>query len=170
MTISEAALMAQRWPQGWDSSKALDHLNKIQPKIVILKTLWYPEIVDALEASAREYLISIGLADSSITTWQVPGSFELPLASQWAFEGSLRGQKAPADWVIALGCVLKGGTPHFDFVCQATSQALMQIQSRYSKPFGFGVLTVNSLSQALERKNKGAEAAQAAVLMALLKT
>jgi 6,7-dimethyl-8-ribityllumazine synthase len=161
MTLSEAALMAQRLPQGWTPESLRKFLEQRRPRVVILRTLWYPEILGALENSAREYLKAIGLPSELVKLHEVPGSYELPLAAQWAFEGG-------ADIVLALGCVLKGETPHFDFVCQATSQGLMDVQLKTSKPLGFGVLTVSSLDQAMARTNKGAEAAQAAVFMALL--
>jgi len=168
MTVSEAALMAERLPQGWDKIKIGNFIQERQLKVVVLKTLWYPEIIGALEASACEYLAAIGFSKDAIQVFEVPGSYELPLSAKWAYDGQLKGQKSLADIVITLGCVLQGDTPHFDFVCQACTQGLTSVQLAYGKPMGFGVLTVSSLEQATARLNKGAEAAQAAVFMALL--
>ena len=170
MTIAESAKMLERWPKGWDLAKVRLLVEKRKPRVVILKTLWYPEIMDSLLDSAKGYFVGAGFSDDDLVVVDVPGSFELPLASEWAFEGQLEGQKDAADIVIALGCVLKGGTPHFDFVCSATSQGLMNAQQKYKKALGFGVLTVDNLEQALDRRSKGAEAAQAALFMHLIRS
>jgi 6,7-dimethyl-8-ribityllumazine synthase len=96
----------------------------------------------------------------------VPGSFELPLAAELCL--SSPGGKV-VDAVIALGCVVKGSTPHFQFVCDSMSQGLMNVSVKHQKPVGFGVLTVDNIEQALARKDKGAEAAQAALAMSLFR-
>jgi 6,7-dimethyl-8-ribityllumazine synthase len=170
MTLSEAAKMLERWPQGWDRAKVRTLIEKRKPRVVILKTLWYPEVIDGLVESAKSYFQGAGFAAADLVVVDIPGSFELPLASEWAFEGQLEGQKDAADIVVALGCVVKGGTPHFEFVCSATSQGLMRAQQKYKKALGFGVLTVDNLDQAIERRSKGAEAAQAALFMHLIRS
>lgn len=170
MTLSEAAKMLERWPQGWNRERAAEALKKRSPRVVILKTLWYPEVIENLSESAQAYLKGAGVPADEILVVEVPGSFELPLATEWAFEGVLAGQKSPADFVIALGCVIQGDTPHFDFVCAACTNGLMEAQQKYKKALGFGVLTVNNLDQAVARRSKGAEAAQAALFMHLTRT
>ncbi|MEO5668984.1 MAG: 6,7-dimethyl-8-ribityllumazine synthase [Bdellovibrionota bacterium] len=169
MTLSESAKMLERWPQGWSLPKVQTLIEKRKPRIVILKTLWYPEVMDGLVASAKSYFTDAGFVPADLLVLDVPGSFELPLASEWAFEGVLEGQKGPADIVVALGCVLRGETPHFDFVCSAASQGLMNAQQKYKKALGFGVLTVDNLDQAIARRSKGTEAAQAALFMHLIR-
>jgi 6,7-dimethyl-8-ribityllumazine synthase len=102
------------------------------------------------------------------TVVRVPGAFELPLAAQWAAEDG-------ADAIIALGVVIQGDTPHFDYVCKAATDGLNRVQLDYSVPVGFGLLTVDTEKQALDRagldgskEDKGAEAVEAAILMARL--
>ena len=98
----------------------------------------------------------------------MPGAFELPLAAQKAIE-------AGADAVVALGVVIQGDTPHFDYVCSAATEGLTRVQLDYGVPIGFGLLTVTTEQQALDRAgladsrgDKGAEAVEAAVMMAHL--
>jgi 6,7-dimethyl-8-ribityllumazine synthase len=82
-----------------------------------------------------------------IKTIYVPGSFEIPLAAQKAFEKGY-------DAVVALGLVLKGETPHFDYVCQGVTQGVMDVQLKFSKPIGYGVLMCNDLNQAIARSGR----------------
>lgn len=96
---------------------------------------------------------------------QIPGAFELPLAAKIAIESG-------ADAVIALGVVIRGETPHFDYVCKAATDGLTSLQLETSIPIGFGLLTVDTLQQALDRaglpgskEDKGKEAVQAALHM-----
>lgn len=100
---------------------------------------------------------------------RVPGAFELPLAAQYAIEDG-------ADVVIALGVVIRGGTPHFEYVCHAVTEGLTRVQLDSGVPIGFGVLTVDNEKQALDRaglkgskEDKGAEAVEAAIRMANLR-
>jgi 6,7-dimethyl-8-ribityllumazine synthase len=99
---------------------------------------------------------------------RVPGSFELALAAQAAFAGG-------ADAVVALGVIIRGGTPHFDYVASATTDGLTRVSLDAGKPVGFGVLTLDDEQQGLDRaglpgskEDKGAEAADAALRTALL--
>jgi 6,7-dimethyl-8-ribityllumazine synthase len=170
MTLSEAAKMLERWPAGWTLPKVKTFVEKRKPSVVILRTLWYPEVIEGLVSTATTFFQGAGFTTSDLLIVDVPGSFELPLASEWAFEGVLEGQKGPADVVLALGCVLRGETPHFDFVCSSASQGLMTAQQKYKKALGFGVLTVDNLDQATARRSKGAEAAQAALFMHLIRS
>jgi len=111
-------------------------------KVAIISSSWHLELCNDLVAGAQR-----GLAQASITqieTIYVPGSFEIPLASQLAFEKGF-------DAVVAVGLVLKGETPHFDYVCQAVTNGLTQIAAETGKPIGFGVLTCDNHAQAKAR-------------------
>jgi 6,7-dimethyl-8-ribityllumazine synthase len=103
-----------------------------------------------------------------VTEVRVPGSFELPVASKAALD-------AGADAVVALGVIIRGGTPHFEYVSDAATSGLTQVSILTGKPIGFGVLTLDDEQQGLDRaglegskEDKGAEAADAAVATALL--
>ena len=105
---------------------------------------------------------------TDVTIWRVPGAFELPLAAQLAAD-------AGAQAIIALGVVIQGETPHFDYVCSAATDGLTRVQLDTKVPIGFGLLTVNSEAEALARaglesskEDKGAEAVQAALSMVTL--
>jgi 6,7-dimethyl-8-ribityllumazine synthase len=121
-------------------------------------------IVDSLLAGALDTLRKHGIMDKDITIVKVPGAYELPLAVQKMVEGD------GFDVVIALGAVIRGGTPHFEYVAGECVKGLSQVSLGSGKPVAFGVLTVDSIEQAIERAgtkagNKGAEAASTAVEM-----
>ena len=135
-------------------------------QVAILVTQWHTEVTHALQAGAERALKAAG--NDTYEVWQVPGAFELPLAAKYAIEQG-------ADAVIALGCVVYGETPHFDYVCRAATDGLTRIQLDTGVPIGFGLLTVNDLQQALDRaglpdskEDKGREAVEAAITMARL--
>jgi len=135
--------------------------------VTVIVTSWHTEITDGLLAGAERSLQAAG--NDIYTVVRVPGAFELPLAAKWAAEDG-------ADAVIALGVVIRGGTPHFEYVCQAATEVLNRVQLDYGVPVGFGLLTVDNEAQALDRaglpnsrEDKGAEAVEAAILMARLK-
>lgn len=165
MTLSEAELVAQALPDGYSRTQVRDAAVSVR-RAVILKTLWYPEILNAMVQSAKDYLISSGVNPAAIEVETVPGSFELPLGVELACSHATR--RPPPDLVVALGCVLRGGTPHFEFVSRSSIDGLMRVQLDRRLPLGMGVLTVDNKEQALERKIKGAEAAQAAFFMYLM--
>jgi 6,7-dimethyl-8-ribityllumazine synthase len=136
-------------------------------QVAIVVTSWHTEITDGLLAGAERALQAAGNSEYEI--WRVPGAFELPLGAQYAID-------AGADVVIALGVVIQGDTPHFDYVCSAATDGLNRVQLDSGIPVGFGLLTVNTEQQALDRaglegskEDKGAEAVEAAVLMARLR-
>jgi 6,7-dimethyl-8-ribityllumazine synthase len=136
-------------------------------QVAIVVTSWHTEITDGLLAGAERALQAAGNSEYEI--WRVPGAFELPLGAQYAID-------AGADAVIALGVVIQGDTPHFDYVCSAATDGLNRVQLDSGIPIGFGLLTVNTEQQALDRagregskEDKGAEAVEAAVLMARLR-
>ena len=119
--------------------------------------------MDGLINGALRELDKAGAKDISL--YRIPGAFEMPLAAKWAFEQG-------ADAVIALGVVIQGETPHFDYVCDSATSGLTKVQLEVGKPVGFGLLTVDNEDQALARaglagskEDKGAEAVQAALHM-----
>ena len=121
-------------------------------------------IVDNLLAGALDSLRKHGVMDKDITIVKVPGAYELPLAVKKMVEGDR------FDAIIALGAIIRGGTPHFEYVAGECVKGLSQASLGSGKPVGFGVLTVDSIEQAIERAgakagNKGAEAASTAVEM-----
>ncbi len=127
---------------------------------------WNHAITDALRQGARETLEAHGATD--IRELWVPGSFELAAGAQLLLE------KGGLDGVICLGSVIRGETPHFDFVCQATAQGIMTVGLTFGVPVIFGVLTDNTLQQAQDRSggkhgNKGVECAVACLKMAELR-
>jgi len=135
--------------------------------VTVIVTSWHTTITDGLLAGAERALKAAGNEIYSIV--RVPGAFELPLAAQYAIEDG-------AEVVIALGVVIRGGTPHFEYVCQAVTDGLTRVQLDSGIPIGFGVLTVDDEKQALDRsglegskEDKGAEAVEAAIVMARLK-
>jgi len=136
--------------------------------VTILVTSWHSKITEALLAGAERTLKESGNDLYSVV--RVPGAFELPLAAKWAAEED-------ADAIIALGVVIRGETPHFDYVCDAATQGLTQVQLDFGVPIGFGLLTVDNEEQALDRaglpsskEDKGAEAVEAAIHMARLRS
>jgi 6,7-dimethyl-8-ribityllumazine synthase len=136
--------------------------------IGIVVAEWNTEVTTALLTGAIEYLQSMGVKDKNVIVHHVPGSFELPLGAQF-----LAAQKS-IDAVITLGCVVQGETRHFDFICNACAQGVMDVGLAFNIPVVFGVLTTNNQEQALERAggkhgNKGVEAAETALKMLTLK-
>lgn len=137
-------------------------------RFAVVVSAWNPMITSALRDGAVEVLLQHGVAMKDIHEEPVPGSYELALGAKLVIEG-----KAP-DAVIAIGSVVRGETPHFDFVCQATAQGIMQVNLETGVPVIFCVLTDDTMQQALDRSggehgNKGVEAAVAALKMATLR-
>ena len=133
-------------------------------RIALLATRWNVEVVEALLAGAEACLEDWGVAEQNIEVFYAPGAFELPLAAS-AILASGR-----FDGVVALGAVIRGDTPHFEFVAGECARGLMDVQLAICRPVGFGVLTVNTPEQALERcradkSNKGYECAAAVLEM-----
>jgi 6,7-dimethyl-8-ribityllumazine synthase len=134
-------------------------------KITIVAASWHEQIAEGLLAGAHRALAA---ANVTVTEIRVPGSFELPVVSRAALE-------AGADAVVALGVIIRGGTPHFEYVADAATSGLTQVSVMTGKPIGFGVLTLDDEQQGLERaglpgshEDKGAEAAEAAIATALI--
>ncbi len=142
-----------------------DILNAEGLKVVVVAGTWHESISDGLVAGAERELTASG------ATWRlvrVPGSFELPVVSRAVLD-------AGADAVVALGVIIRGGTPHFEYVSSAATDGLTRVALDTGKPVGFGVLTLDDEQQGLDRaglpgsrEDKGAEAAHAAIATALL--
>ena len=136
-------------------------------KIAIAAARWNDFITERLLAGARAELARLGVAEDDIDIARAPGAFELPLTAR-----SLA-QTGRYDAIVALGAVIRGATPHFDYVAGEAARGIGQTALATDTPIAFGVLTVDTLDQAIERAgakagNKGAEAAAAALEMASL--
>jgi 6,7-dimethyl-8-ribityllumazine synthase len=128
---------------------------------------WNNDITSSLLKGAEKTLKKHGVHGKDIVVKHVPGSFELTLGAQ------LLAEYDDLDGVICLGCVIRGETPHFTYICQSVTQGITQLNLDYNIPFIFGVLTTEDHQQALERAggrhgNKGVEAAVTAIKMATL--
>ncbi len=149
----------------------LNSLTGILPKnafVVLVKTEWNADIVDELERGSIHKLKE--LAVKKIMTVTVPGAVEIPFAIKNYWEYSTGKKKRKPDAFIALGCVIRGGTPHFEYVCQAVTEGIVQLNLLLPVPTIFGVLTVDNEEQAKERiggahGHKGEEAATTAIKM-----
>ena len=119
--------------------------NLPKAKVAIISSSWHLDICNDLIAGANRALEEAKVG--TIEVIFVPGSFEIPLAAQKAFEKGF-------DAVVALGLVLKGETPHFDYVCQGVTQGIIDVQLKFSKPIGYGVLMCNDLDQAIARSGR----------------
>jgi len=132
-------------------------------KIGIVVSRWNSSITEKMLNGAVKALRGNGISESNIVVARCPGSFELPLAVQ----SLLRSKEL--DGVIALGVVIRGGTPHFEYVCDAVTRGILEINLSENKPVAFGVLTTDDVKQALDRVgddgNKGGEAALALLEM-----
>ena len=136
-------------------------------RIAVVVSRFNDFVTERLLAGTLEALAAAGVKSEHITTLRVPGSFEIPLAAQRAAE---TGQ---FDGVVCLGCLIRGATPHFEYIASAVAQGLTHAAAATGVPMTFGVLTTNSAEEALERAqpgsgNKGWEAAMAAIEMATL--
>jgi len=133
--------------------------------VIIIAGQWHDVITNGMIASAQRTLEESGASHRLV---RVSGSFELPLASKIALENG-------ADAVVALGVIIRGGTPHFEYVSSATTDGLLRVMLDTGKPIGFGVLTLDDEQQGLDRaglpgstEDKGAEAAIAALSTAVV--
>lgn len=133
--------------------------------VVVVAGSWHDVITDGLIAGATRVLEASGAAFSLV---RVPGSFELPVVAKAVLD-------AGADAVVALGVIIRGGTPHFEFVSDAATSGLTRVALDTGKPVGFGVLTLDDEQQGIDRaglpgskEDKGAEAATAAIVTAAI--
>ena len=137
-------------------------------KIGIVVAEWNSDITFAMKDDAIQTLRKHGVNDSDITIRHVPGSFELTMGAQL-----MANYMPQINAIICIGCVIRGETPHFDYICQGVTLGLTQVSIKFSIPVIFGVLTTNNLQQALDRAggkygNKGVEAAVTAIKMTAL--
>lgn len=133
-------------------------------RIAIVDTAWNAHITGQLRQGAVEALEAAGVKADDIDTYQVPGAVELTFAASQLIETS------SYDAIIVFGCVIRGETPHFDYVCQSVTQGITALNADCDTPVIFGVLTVDTEQDALDRAggklgNKGSEAAEAAIKM-----
>ena len=154
-----------------DISKSnLKNTTGILPKdacIVLVRTEWNAAIVDELERGSINKLKELGV--KKLISVTAPGAVEIPFTIKNYWESSKKKKKRP-DAFIALGCVIRGGTPHFDYVCKAVTEGIVQLNLMLPVPSIFGVLTVDNEEQAKERiggryGHKGEEAALTALKM-----
>ncbi len=137
-------------------------------KVGIVVSEWNDSITNKLFEGAKQALLDNGVPETNILVRNVPGAFELPLASQIILDNT------DVDGVIAIGVVIQGETKHFDFVCQGTTQGLMNVMLEYNSPVSFCLLTDNNIQQSIDRSggihgNKGIECAIACLKMIALK-
>jgi 6,7-dimethyl-8-ribityllumazine synthase len=136
-------------------------------RFCLVVSRWNGYIVESLEKGAIDALRRHGAGDDAMTIVRVPGAFEMPVTiDRIAAKGGY-------DAIIALGAVIRGGTPHFEYVAAECVKGMAQASLKHGVPVAFGVLTVDSIEQAIERAgtkagNKGAEAAMSALEMANL--
>jgi 6,7-dimethyl-8-ribityllumazine synthase len=137
-------------------------------KFGIVWSEWNFEITQTLQKGAYATLLKNGVLPENIIIRTVPGSYELTLGAQYMAE------KTDVDAIICLGCVIQGETKHFDFICDAVAKGITELNIKYNKPVIFGVLTPNTMQQAIDRAggkhgNKGDEASVTAMKMLTLR-
>jgi 6,7-dimethyl-8-ribityllumazine synthase len=134
-------------------------------RVAVVASSWHEDVMAGLVAGATRALVEAGVAQMEVV--RVPGAFELPVVA-------LTAARSGFDAVVALGVVIRGGTPHFDYVCSAATDGLTRVALDTGVPVGFGLLTCDDEQQALDRaglptssQDKGYEAAQAAAVTAV---
>ncbi|MGM9846378.1 MAG: 6,7-dimethyl-8-ribityllumazine synthase [Muribaculaceae bacterium] len=133
-------------------------------RVAIVAAEWNSNITNALTEGALGVFKAEGFSKDQVDVFHVPGAIELTFAASQLIEASLY------DAIIVFGCVIRGGTPHFDYVCQSVTQGITSLNADCDIPVIFGVLTVDCEQDAIDRAggklgNKGAEAAEAAIKM-----
>ncbi|WP_295882141.1 6,7-dimethyl-8-ribityllumazine synthase [uncultured Thiohalocapsa sp.] len=139
-------------------------LRADQGRFCLVVSRWNSYIVESLEKGAIDTLLRHGADEANLTIVRVPGAFEMPVTIERI------AAKGGFDAIIALGAVIRGGTPHFEYVAGECVKGIAQVSLKHAVPVAFGVLTVDSIEQAIERAgtkagNKGAEAAMSALEM-----
>ena len=141
--------------------KSIDgHMKADGLKVAIVATRFNDFIVDRLVGGAMDFLTRHGMNPDDACIIRVPGAFEMPLVCKKVAESG------KYDGIVAVGCVIRGGTPHFDYVCSECAKGVAQVELASGTPIGFGLLTCDNLEQAIDRAgvkagNKGVEAASA---------
>jgi len=142
------------------------------PHVMIVEARYYAHILDEM---VRGAIAALDAAGASYERFAVPGAFEIPAAIRFAVAAQGQGaREARFDGYVALGCVIRGETTHYDYVCNESAHGLQELALRHDLAIGFGILTVENEAQALarariDRKNKGGEAANACLAMIELK-
>lgn len=136
-------------------------------RVAVVVSRYHEDITERLLNGALDALAAAGVSGDAVDVLRVPGAFEIPMAAQRAAEAGR------VQAVVCLGCLVKGATPHFDFIASACAHGITAASSATGVPMSFGVLTTNSIEEAFERAapgeaNKGREAALAALAMAQL--
>jgi 6,7-dimethyl-8-ribityllumazine synthase len=131
-----------------------------QVHIGISAAKWNSMVTDEMVEGAVTALTGKGIPEENVTLVRCPGSYELPLSCKQMLD------HLDVDGIVAIGAVIRGGTPHFEYVCDAVNRGILELNLTYNKPVAFGVLTTDTVEQAVERAsmekgNKGAEAALA---------
>lgn len=148
------------------AEQELRHLRQSAPqlRVAVIAGRWHEQVRSGLLAGVRRFLAQVGIRDFTLV--EAPGSFELPVLARHA--------AVAHDVVIALGVVIRGGTPHFEYVCRAATDGLTQVAVATGVPIGFGLLTCDDEQQAVDRaglegsrEDKGFETAHAAVVSAV---
>lgn len=139
-------------------------------RVAVIASSWHEEIMASLIAGAHATIVGAGATHQ---VFRVAGSFEIPLAAQAALTPAEQGGGG-FDAAVCLGVIIRGGTPHFDYVCNAVTDGLTRVQLDAGRPVGFGILTTDTEQQALDRsgrpgapESKGKEAAEAALHLAV---
>lgn len=139
------------------------------PRVALCIGRFYTELADKLESGARAALEEGGVSSAEIDRFDVPGAFELPVVAKFAAESGRYGA------VICLGAVIRGETDHYQYVCAEAARGIQEVQLQTGVPCGFGVLTVDTMAQALERvsggskRDTGRSAAEAALASVAVK-
>ena len=152
---------------GYDAAAEISKQALQGRRVAVLTSTFNSEITYRLKEGALKTLVKWGFAGENLKEIDVPGAYELPLAAAWALKENF-------DAVIALGCVIRGETTHYDYVCQSVERGLSRLQLKSLKPVVFGVLTTENYEQALARAggqhgHKGEEAAWVALRMLTLR-
>ena len=147
------------------------HLSASHKSFAIVSARWNSFIVDHLISGALDAIKRHGGDLSKVAEYKVPGAFELPMVAKKVAELKNEDGSPRYDGIIALGAVIRGSTPHFDYVANEAVKGIASVSLEYNVPISFGILTVDSIEQAIERAgtkagNKGAEAALSTIEMA----
>jgi len=139
-------------------------LTVTNARFCVVVARWNSFVVESLESGAIDTLRRHGTSEQDITVVRVPGAFEMPLVLEKVAAGG------DYDAIVALGAVIRGGTPHFEYVAGECVKGMAQVTLKHGVPIAFGVLTVDTIEQAIERAgtkagNKGGEAAATAIEM-----
>ena len=144
-------------------NKTYEYLNGSEKKACIIVARWNGEITSKLLESALKALKKCKMPEKNIRVGHVSGSVEIPFALHKL------AQSGRYDFLIAIGCVIRGETPHFDYVCKIAQEGVLKVMIEDNIPVGFGVLSVNNIKQARARTHVGGEAALVALELSLLK-